>query len=246
MARPQSSLNSMDRLAKIEKIIPGGTSTNAKSPSRLAPPITPNFAVSAAGAEFIDDDGRNWIDCDMGLAAVVWGHARTEIDDAVISQIRKGVLFSAPPMLEGEAAELILDRLQEFAALRFVKTGSDAVSAAVRVARAATGRTDIIIGTYHGWHDWAIYPFYGAATGVPAQVGQLTRKLPEETAAATRLLLDADVAAVVVCPEQWEPEQLKEVVQLVRANGSIVIFDEVKSGLRVGPKGVWHKINIIP
>jgi glutamate-1-semialdehyde 2,1-aminomutase len=60
------------------------------------------------------------------------------------------------------------------------------------------------------------------------------------------LLLDADVAAVVVCPEQWEPEQLKEVVQLVRANGSIVIFDEVKSGLRVGPKGVWHKINIIP
>jgi glutamate-1-semialdehyde 2,1-aminomutase len=220
----------------------------AKSPDRLSPPTTPSFAVSASGAFFTDNEGREWLDCDMGLGAVMWGHCRPEIDGPVIAQVQKGQLFSVPPEIEMIAAELILQRLQRFDWLRFVKTGADAVSGAVRLARALTGRKYVVCGSYHGWHDWSAFHHYGSGgkLGIPDDIGQLTLHLSKERWENAVPYMRAEVAAFVVCPEHWPADELSMLAKSCEKNGSLLIFDEVKSGLRFGPQGVWATRGIIP
>jgi len=236
------------KLRRSMQIIPSGTSTAAKSPDRLDPPVTPAFAVSASGATFIDNQGRSWIDCDMGLGAVVWGHAHPIIDARVTEQIARGVLFSVPHVIELQVAERVLGRLQVFEAIRFAKGGADVVSAAVRMARAATGRAFVACGTYHGWHDWAAVQHYGGSKslGIPAEVANRTLGLAAERFEFAEAAVTGDVAAVVVCPEHWSTGDLHSLRRLCDRTGSMLVFDEVKSGLRHSARGVWHSIGVVP
>ena len=237
-------------LDKALRIVPGGSSTNAKSPLRFYPPETPVFAISAEGCRFTDELGRVWLDCDMALGAVVWGHCRPEIDDAVRQQLGRGVLYSVPATIEFEVAESILGRLAAFDALRFFKNGSDAVSGAVRVARSATGRRAVVCGTYHGWHDWAAYHFYGsqAELGIPLELSSTVRWAGGETYAAFRQQMSEDnpPAAVIVCPEHWAIPDLQELRVQCSRRGSVLVFDEVKSGLRFGKRGVFATTGVVP
>jgi glutamate-1-semialdehyde 2,1-aminomutase len=237
-------------LRRALKSVPGGSSTEAKSCYHLFPPATPVFAVSAEGCHFKDELGRVWLDCDMALGAIVWGHCRAEIDEAVRQQLAKGVLFSLPASLEIEVAERILHRLSVFDALRFCKSGSDAVSAAARVARSATGRCIVIYGTYHGWHDWAAFHWYGcdAEIGIPHEQAATVRWMKEQSykGFAQQVAKEEPPAAVVVCPEHWCIPDLHQLRDQCSQWGSILVFDEVKAGLRFGKRGVFATIGVIP
>ena len=231
-----------DFLAHALKVIPGGSSTNAKAPSRMARPL---FAASAAGCEFKDREGRRWVDWNMALGAVIWGHGRPEITDAIVRQCSRGIIYSAPAALEIEVASRLLDRLQDFDALRFFKTGSEATSAAIRIARAATGRDDVVCATYHGWHDWSAYHHYArrAILGIPEPRG--IRWAAAESFDAFAPHLDR-VAAAVVCPEHWSVDQLRDLRERCTREGIVLVFDEVKSGMRFGGRGVFGSIGVTP
>lgn len=250
MNKPPYSEDSMAWLRKAELLIPGATSTLAKSPSRMFPPATPCFATRARGAYFEDLEGRKWLDCDMALGTVVWGHAHHLINSSVIKQVYLGHNFSVPSHLEVRVAEKILNRLGSFSSIRFCKTGADAVSAAVRIARTYTGRPHIVAGTYHGWHDWSAYHHYGCSDrlGIPHSAGALTFWLTKETLHAAQAILNVqdDVAAVVVCPEHWKQEELRGLLALCALKGAMLIFDEVKSSLRFGLRGVAGSVGVRP
>jgi glutamate-1-semialdehyde 2,1-aminomutase len=142
-------------LDEVTRIIPAGCSTLAKTPWRVLPGTTAICCVEARGARFTDLDGNSWLDCEMAMGTAVWGHARAEVEAAVIHQLRRGVSYSLPAPLELELAELLLARFDRFESVRFCKSGADAVTGAVRIARACTGRAIVIATGYHGWMDWS-------------------------------------------------------------------------------------------
>ena len=143
----RSVVSSSDRFREACSRIPGGCSTSAKSPLRN-PAWGPYFATRAHGGHFTDDEGREWLDFDMALSAAVIGYAVPAIDEAVIRQIKKGFVFSVPSLLEAELAERLCERFPSVECVRFCKDGSDATSAAVRIARRVTGRSKIVIGSF--------------------------------------------------------------------------------------------------
>lgn len=242
--------NSLSLIQKAESLIPGGTSTLAKSFCRMYAPDTPCFATRARGAYFEELEGRKWLDCDMALGTVVWGHCHHRVNLSIIKQVSLGHNFSVPSYLESLVAEKILNRLGSFSSLRFCKNGADAVSAAVRIARAYTSRPRIVAGSYHGWHDWCAYHHYRGVRrlGIPEPVGNLTSWLEDESLASVRkaLSLHDDVAAVVVCPEHWTRDDLQEILLLCKLKGTLLIFDEVKSSIRFSRAGVAGAVGIGP
>jgi glutamate-1-semialdehyde 2,1-aminomutase len=249
-SKVRSSQREAVLLARARRFLPEAASTLAKSPNRFFPPLTPSFAVSGHGPMFIDSRGQRWLDCDMGLGTVVWGYCRAEIDDAAIEQIRRGAHFSVPTAIEAELAEKVIHRLTSFEAVRFCKNGSDAVTAAVRIARSATGRTRVVSGSYHGWHDWSAYRHYGGGPelGIPAPIGQLTLWLEDETVECATATVESgtDVAALIVCPEHWAPAGLRSLRLLCDEKGIVLVFDEVKSSIRFGRHGVCGGTGVVP
>jgi len=229
-------------LARALRVIPGGSSTRAKSPLRTGMPV---FAGSAHGCVFTDTDGRSWVDWDMALGTVVWGHSRREIVEAIEAQCRSGILYTVPAQLEFQVAEQILERLDSFASLQFFKSGSESTSAAVRLARAATGRKDIVCGTYHGWHDWAAFHHYGGRASLGIPEGRYVRWAQRETFDAFCALISG-AAAAIVCPEHWSVDDLKRLRAECTLRGTLLVFDEVKAGIRFSARGVFGAVGVTP
>lgn len=249
VTRFSASLHWFDRATPI---IPSACSTLAKTPARLLPGTTAICCTEARGAHFTDPDGNTWLDCEMAMGTVPWGHARREVEDAIIAQLRRGVSFSVPATLEVEVAERLLQRFERYESLRFAKSGADVVTGAVRIARAATGRRLIVATGYHGWHDWSAHGYYGGdgqSLGIPPAVADTTRWVPGADPLALEDVL-ADVggrcAAVVVCPNVWRADDLGRVVAASRRAGAVVIFDEVTSGIRMGRQGTAGEYGIWP
>jgi glutamate-1-semialdehyde 2,1-aminomutase len=190
----------------------------------------------------------------MALSAAVLGYADPRIDEAVIQQIRKGFVFSIPSLLEGQLAERLCDRFVAAERVRFCKDGSDATSAAIRIARSATGRSKVVAAAYHGWHDWSAIHYYGAhgfspgRLGIPSAVGSETIWLSEETFARFEASVSSDdsVAGIIVCPENWSAGDLNLLSDYCRRTQTLLIFDEIKSGIRYGPRGVSGSVDAVP
>lgn len=243
-----------DTFRKTFRRIPGGCSTAAKSPLRNPTLYGPYFATKASGGYFTDDEGSQWLDFDMALSAAILGYAAPEIDEAVIQQIKKGFVFSVPSLLEAEVAERISDRFPVAECVRFCKDGSDATSAAVRIVRSATGKSKIVIASYHGWHDWSAVHYYGAhgfspqRLGIPSSVASDTIWLPTESFAefiAAIASVDC-IAGVMICPENWPERDLHLLSEYCHTKNTFIIFDEIKSGIRYGPRGVGGSIGVVP
>lgn len=234
--------------------IPGGCSTAAKSPLRNPALCGPYFATEASGGYFTDDEGSRWLDFDMALSAAILGYAATEIDEAVIQQIKKGFVFSVPSLLEAEVAERISERFSVAECVRFCKDGSDATSAAVRIVRSATGRSKIVIASYHGWHDWSAVHYYGAhgispqRLGIPSSVASDTIWLPAESFVEFEAVISSIdcIAGVMICPENWTERDLRLLSEYCRTTQIFLIFDEIKSGIRYGPRGVSGSVGAVP
>jgi len=230
--------------------IPTGSQTFSKSHIQFPDGHAPLFVDGARGAHFTDVDGNEFIDLVMGLAAIGLGYCDVDVDAAIRDQLDRGISFSLPTRLEAELAELIVEVVPSAEMVRFAKNGSDVTSAAVRLARAHTGRERVLACGYHGWHDWYI----GTTTrdlGVPGGVRALTDKAsandPDAIAAKLAEYPDA-YAAIVVEPMLLDDPKasLSAIRALADRWGVVLIFDEVVTGFRFALGGAQQLYGVTP
>lgn len=238
-------------LERAQKIIPGASQTMSKGPTQWAQGFAPNFVRRASGARVWDVDGNEWLDFPMSLGPIILGHCDPRVDDAISRQLKDGITFTLPHVLEVEVAERIVAMVPGAEQVRFAKSGSDVTSAAVRLARAVTGREHVLVAGYHGWHDWYI----GSTSrrlGVPQAHTDLVDTVPAGDLAAlveALAIRPGNVAAVVLEPiGATEPgrEYLQGVVDAAHQAGALAIFDEVISGFRVAPGGAQERYGVVP
>ena len=242
---------STEFLEVASRIIPLGSQTFSKSKTQYPVGVSPLFIERAQGSKVWDIDGNEYVDFVNALLSVSIGYSYTQIDDAVINQLRKGVSFSLPSMLEYEVASLLVELVPCAEMVRFGKNGSDATSAAIRLARAYTSRDLIAVCGYHGWHDWYI----GSTTkslGVPSATADLTFSFPYNDIDALERLLDTSqgkFAAIIMEPINStypNPGYLEAVRDLANRHKVVLIFDEICTGARVSPGGAQELFNVIP
>jgi glutamate-1-semialdehyde 2,1-aminomutase len=242
---------STSHLTLAESFIPLGSQTFSKSRTQYPVGISPLFIKKAKGCSAWDLDGNRYIDLVNSLAAITLGYRDPSVDKAVRKQIKSGTIFSLPGKLEYEVAEKIVDLVPSAELVRFGKNGSDATSAAVRIARAFTGRKIIAVCGYHGWQDW----FIGSTSrnkGVPAEVSNLTASFIYNDIDSLSNIFAAhqnDVAAVILEPmnSTWpSADFLRQLREMCTKNGSILIFDETITGFRFSKGGAQELFNVTP
>ena len=242
---------SNELLDRALRSIPLGTQTLSKSASQFVAGATPLYLDRGKGAHVIDVDGNEFLDYPMGLGPILLGHADPNVNAAIARQLESGITFSLNHPVEIEVAEKIISLCPGVEAVRFGKSGSDAVSAAVRVARANTGRDLVLAAGYHGWHDWYI----SSTTrdlGVPTAVSKLTKTFRFGDLDDLDRLLDehrGEVAAVVLEPSGAtvpEPGYLQAVIDRAEAAGALSVFDEVITGFRLAAGGARERYGVEP
>lgn len=236
---------------RAEKTIPLGSQTFSKSRTQYPVGISPLFASKADGPHLWDLDGNKYIDLVSSLASITLGYNDSGLYRAVSKQLKKAVGMSLPAVLEAEVAELLVELVPSAEMVRFGKNGTDATSAAIRLARAYTGRDHVLVCGYFGWQDWSI----GSTTrnkGVPDVVSSLTHKFEFNNLNSLSSLfsqLGSEVAAVilepmnVVYPDQGYLEAVKE---LAHAHGALLIFDETITGFRFSTGGAQELFGVTP
>jgi glutamate-1-semialdehyde 2,1-aminomutase len=242
---------SEEQLKRAEQTIPLGSQTFSKSRTQYPVGISPLYAARAKGAEIWDVDGNKYIDLVSSLASITLGYGDSEVNKAVKKQLRLGVSLSLPARLEAEVSELIVEMVPSAEMVRFGKNGSDATSAAIRLARAFTGRDHIIVCGYHGWQDWYI----GSTTrdkGVPSSVSSLTHKFEFNDIESLKQILvswENEVAAVIMEPMNANfpnPGFLEQVQSLTSQAGALLIFDETITGFRYAKGGAQELFGVTP
>jgi glutamate-1-semialdehyde aminotransferase/spore coat polysaccharide biosynthesis protein SpsF (cytidylyltransferase family) len=236
--------------ARAERVIPCGTQTLSKKPSQFVRGVYPKYLVSGRGCRVTCADGHEYVDYPMALGAILLGHAYPAVAEAVAAQARAGTLFTLCHPLEVEVAERLVDLIPCAEMARFMKNGSDATTAAIRVARAYTGRTRVAYCGYHGWQDW----FAGTTplpAGVPASLAALARPFEWNRPETLAALLDAHPGeyAAVIFEEPGEaprPGFLERVVELAHRHGAVVVWDEIVTGLRWAPGGAEERHGVTP
>lgn len=234
-------------------LIPMGTQMMSKTPAQFIEGEYPLYLRSGKGSHVRDVDGNEYIDFMSAFGTVLLGHAHEGINAAVRSQLEDGIIFSLPHPLELRVAEK-LNRCVPCAEMaRFFKTGSESTSAAIRVARAATGRTLIAkcASGYHGWHDWHAVETARSA-GIPEALKGMMVEFPyNDIAALEQLFADSPgrIACVMMEPVVLdEPRDgfLDRVRELCTRQGTVLIFDETVSGLRFAAGGAQQRYNVTP
>ena len=249
---PKSRFLESERLLRLaEAVIPLGSQTFSKSRTQYPVGVSPLFASKGSGSYLWDVDGNKYVDLVASLAAVTLGYGDPEINKAVKRQLKKGVSLSLSSKLEIVVAEKIIDLVPSAEMVRFAKNGSDATSAAVRIARYFTRRDHIISIGYHGWHDWYI----GSTTrsmGVPSAVQALTLSARYNDLSHVENLFEevkGDVAAVILEPMNSvdpAPGYLESLRSFCSSNNILLIFDEVITGFRFAKGGAQELFGITP
>ena len=243
--------NSMDFLDLVEKIIPLGSQTFSKSRTQYPVGVSPLFIERGEGSKVWDIDGNKYVDFVNSLLAVSIGYNHPSVNAAVTEQLKKGVSFSLPSKLEYEVASLLVDMVPCAEMVRFGKNGSDATSAAIRLARAYTQRDCIAVCGYHGWHDWYI----GTTTknlGVPAVSSDLSFSFPyNDIDALERLLISHkdNFAAIIMEPMNAVYPSLgylEAVREIATKHKVVLIFDEICTGARLSPGGAQELFGVTP
>ena len=231
-------------------LIPGGASTGSKRPDALYGSETtfgPTHFERAVGCRLISTDGTELIDCSMALGAVALGYVEPSVTEAVINAARAGNVTGLSHTLEVEIAERLTAVIPCAEQVRFLKTGAEAVAAAVRVARAHTGRSHVIGCGYFGWLGW-----WQAANGLPAGAHADFEAVPFDDADA---LFEAsrrsgdNLAAIVIEPviERLPSEDWINVARRACDDrGAVLVFDEIKTGFRLRQGGYQEYAGIVP
>ncbi|MFJ8825906.1 glutamate-1-semialdehyde 2,1-aminomutase [Streptomyces sp. NPDC102467] len=238
---------------RLHAVIPGGAHTYAKGddqyPENLAPVIS-----HGRGAHVWDVDGNRYIEYGSGLRSVSLGHAHPRVLEAVRRELDRGSNFVRPSIVEAEAAERFLATVPTADMVKFAKNGSDATTAAVRLARAVTGRTRVAICGDHPFFsvdDWFIGTTPMAA-GIPAAINELTVAFPYGDLAATQELLTRyqdEIACLILEPAghaEPPPGYLEGLRALADRHGCVLIFDEMITGFRWSEAGAQGLYGVVP
>lgn len=256
--------NSATLLARAREVIPGGVNSPVRAYGAVGG--NPPFIRRAEGPYIYDVDGNRYIDYVCSWGPLILGHRHPRVVAAVEEALADGTSFGAPTEREVVLAELLVEALPAVESVRLVNSGTEATMSALRLARAYTGRSKIVKfeGCYHGHVDYLLIKAgSGALTfGVPSSPGvpaaaaadtvvlpyNDTNRLAEFFAAQGR-----EVAAVIVEPVAGnmgcvppEPSFLAELRRLTRESGSLLIFDEVITGFRVGYSGAQGLYGVEP
>ena len=233
--------------------IPGFTSTGSKRPEALfgsgAPRGLPVRLASSEGCEIVDGEGRRYLDFVMALGAVSLGYGHPAVKAAAHAAIDAGGVGPLAPELEERLAERLAERLPWMERTRFLKTGAEAVAAAVRLARAHTGREIVLRSGYHGWLDWCQGP---GSPGVPRAEFALAPEIPFNDSERGRELIrrhGESLAAVVIEPvieRAPDPEWLAMLREETHRVGSLLIFDEIKTAFRIAVGGAAERFALAP
>ena len=242
---------SMAMLARARRSIPGASQTLSKGADMFVEGAYPVFLERGRGCRVWDVDGNEYVDYILGLASITLGYAYPAVTEAVARQLGEGSIFSLPHPLEVEVAERLIELIPCAEQVRFLKTGSEANAAAVRIARAATGRDVLVYCGYHGWHD-----FYAATTprskGVPKGTGDLIVPFGFNDLASLERALDerrGRVAAVImeaVLLDAPAAGFLEGVKKAAHDHGALLIFDEIVSGFRWAVGGAQEYFGLAP
>jgi glutamate-1-semialdehyde 2,1-aminomutase len=231
--------------SKIKKLIPGGSHTYSKGDDQW-PEIAPKCIARGKGAYVWDADDNRYIEWSMGLTSICLGHANDEINRAAIDAMSLGHNFQRPSVMEGLAAEKFINFLGDRGEMvKFSKNGSTVTTAAVKLSRAFTGRPKVAVCAEHpffSYDDW----FIGATrcpAGVPNPIRDLTVKFSYnniQSLEATFANNHGQIACVILEPVKFEPPRdgfLQRVSELCKKEGAVLIWDEMVTGFKWGPKG---------
>jgi glutamate-1-semialdehyde 2,1-aminomutase len=265
----------MNYQERLLRAIPGGAHTYSRGYDQY-PINAPEILESGKGVYIFDPEGKKYLDYGMGLRAVNLGYAESEIDEAVVKQIRNGTNLTRPSLIELEAAELLIDLIDSVDMVKFTKNGSTAVSAAVKLARAFTGR-DLIARCaeqpFFSYDDWFI-------SSTP-----ITRGIPQETIGKTKTFRYNDISSLESLIEQYPDElacvilepasvecpslgtdttgccglqncsrkysassnnYLQQVQALCKKHGIVFVLDEMITGFRWDLKGAQYMYGVKP
>ena len=242
---------STEFLTRAEATIPIGSQTFSKSRTQYPVGISPLFATRAKGPYLWDLDGNKYIDLVSNLASITLGYRNRKVDSAVRKQMNLGNGFSLPGTLEAVVAEKITSLVPSAEMVRFGKNGTDATSAAIRLARAYTGRDYVAVCGYHGWQDW----FIGSTSrnkGVPKKTSALTLTFKYNDIKSLEKIFSKHpkgIAAVILEPmtnEFPESKFLEKTKKLCRKYGAVLIFDETITGFRFSKGGAQEVFQVTP
>lgn len=238
---------------RLLTVIPGGAHTYSRGFDQY-PENAPQILTRGEGAYIFDPEGNRYLDYGMALRAVNIGYAEDEIDAAAIRQIKNGNNLTRPSMIELEAAELLVDMIDSVDMVKFTKNGSTSVSAAVKLARAYTGR-DLVARCaeqpFFSYDDW----FIGSTPitrGIPKDTIEKTKSFRYNDIASLEALIDQypnQLACVVLEPAATEEPKdgyLQKVQELCRQNGIVFVLDEMITGFRWHIKGAQHLYGVTP
>lgn len=227
-------------------LIPSGTQTLAKGPGQYVNGVAPKYLKKGKGARVWDVDGNEYIDYNMAIGPLSLGYAIPEIDNAIKAQLEDGITFSLMHPLEVEVAELIHEIIPNAESVRYSKTGADVTSAAIRLARAFTGKTKVLCCGYHGWHDWYI-SVTDRNKGIPEAIQNLSFTINYNDLQSVLDSIDDDVACIILEPFVFQTAEDKFIPELRRIcdeKGILLIFDEMWTGFRVALGGAQEYFNV--
>jgi glutamate-1-semialdehyde 2,1-aminomutase/spore coat polysaccharide biosynthesis protein SpsF len=250
-ATGRSYARSQQMLGRAERVIPLGSQTFSKSKIQLPPGASPLFVTHGDRGRVFDVDGNEYVDLIGALLPNVLGYRDPDVDLAIRRQLTRGISFSLPTELESQLAERLVRHIPCAEMARFGKNGTDATSAAIRLARAATRRDRVMLCGYHGWQDWSI----GATSrnlGVPAAVSALSHAVPYGDLAAVDALFAKypdEFAGLILEPAsatEPPPGYLQALRERVHRRGALLIFDEIITGFRWSLGGAQSYYGVVP
>ncbi len=250
-------LNLSKSLAMYEEalgLVPGGV-LGARKPTDFINGEYPIFLESGKGCRLTDVDGNEFIDFLCGYGPVILGYRESEVDEAVYSQIRdKGFCFTLTQKFQNLLAKKLKELVPSSEMSIFLKTGSDATSAAIRIARAHTGKLKVMRCGYHGWHDWCVE----MKGGIPKKFFEDVYEFQYNNLTQLEELMSthgSDTAAIIMTPfghpnhqkmQEPLPGFLESVKALAHKYGAVLVYDEIRTGFRVSMGGAQKYYGVTP
>ena len=260
----RSYTKSIEAFKEAQNLMPGGVNSPVRAFKSVN--MSPIFMERGKGSKIYDIDGNEYIDYVLSWGPLILGHSNDRVVEALKKTAEFGTSFGAPTELETKLAKLVIERVPSIEVVRMVNSGTEATMSALRLARGYTGRNKILKfeGCYHGHGDsLLIKAGSGVATlglpdspGVPEGIAKNTITVPYNDLESVKYAFEhfgEDIACIIVEPVAGNmglvpplPGFLEGLRELTTANGSLLIFDEVMTGFRVGYNCAQGYFNITP
>jgi glutamate-1-semialdehyde aminotransferase len=245
---------SLQLFDEAKKLVPGGV-LGARKPSDFIEGEYPIFLEFGKGAHLTDVDGNEYIDFLCGYGPIILGYREEEVDDAVIRQIKeKGFCFTLTQRYQNLLAKKLTELVPCSEMSIFLKTGSDATTASIRIARAYTNRIKVMRCGYHGWHDWSVE----MKGGIPEKLYEDIHEFRYNNLKQLEELMTKygdQTAAIIMTPfghpnhqKMQEPQAgfLEGVKELATRYGAVLVYDEIRTNFRLSMGGAQQLYGVTP